>query len=110
VTGLLSNDAPGDAAVSLAVKLAQDRIDSGELTAAQAARAKGFVQDNQGKGMADIMRGNMSAFLVMQAKSAGQPQLAKEVEARLNACRSAPCLAMVEARFSQKLSAATGKR
>ena len=82
MTALLSNDASGDMAVSMAVKTARGKLDQGGLTAEETARTQSFIDNNSGKGMADIMRENMRGALKYEAISKGQPQMAETVAAK----------------------------
>ncbi|MEX0371182.1 MAG: hypothetical protein AB3N09_11160 [Tateyamaria sp.] len=106
-TAMMSGDESASAAMKIAVNKANQRLESGELTAGEARKHQAFVNRHQGKDPADVLRGNMRSMLMAQAIAAEQPQLAAKVGADLDACRSTTCLALVEAKFVAALDAAT---
>jgi len=108
-TILMADDPSGNAAIALAVRQAQQRLDSGTLSAQEEAQTRRFIENHKGKSTADIVASNMRGTLAAKARAAGQPQLADEVVAKIDACRSTSCMAMVGAEFSQKLFDITGK-
>ncbi|MEL6452760.1 MAG: hypothetical protein AAFQ19_16025 [Pseudomonadota bacterium] len=109
-TLLVSNDAAARSAFSLSVGHAKAKLASGALSAGEAGKHASFLKTYDGKSPADLMRGSMVSLLAMKATQAGQPELAQQVTADLNACRSTTCMAMVEAKFHGKLAALTGNR
>ncbi|MCT4557343.1 MAG: hypothetical protein N4A61_04705 [Pelagimonas sp.] len=91
-------------AMKLAVRHAEDRLNDDTLTPKQRQAAKAFIESNKGKNPVDMVRQNMSGTLIFQANSLGQPDLAREIEEKMAACRSMNCLSVQQSKFSVELN------
>ncbi|KUF09001.1 hypothetical protein AVJ23_19585 [Pseudoponticoccus marisrubri] len=103
LTRLVTGGGGADVAVNMAVKQAQARLDSGELSADEARKTRAFIAQREGKSAADIVRDNMRPALLLKAQAAGLPHLGQEAARKLDACTSTTCLGYVEAEFEAAL-------
>lgn len=86
-------------APALAVLFAKHKLQSDDVTPEQERKLQAFIQNKQGKSMADIVRENLRGRLMRQARKAGGQPLADEIAAKLDACRSITCLETVNSLF-----------
>ncbi|MEL7164964.1 MAG: hypothetical protein AAGL96_05770 [Pseudomonadota bacterium] len=101
---MVGGDMGSDIAFKMAVRQAEKRLASGELTPDKERKTRAFIKQHKGKSTADIMRGSMSGMLSYEARELGQPFLAAEIERKMKACQTSNCLAAHEARYRAQLA------